>query len=222
MKRIIFFIFLVFTSMVLFASEEYSVAFGMRTSSQTTDHHYFVMEGEKNNFTFTVMENGGEYISLDTTYNSDFSPFFHWNAGTAFNYFSTGATSLMVKGNIDVDYGTDSVFLNFGVGVQVAALKYSQLNTLLFSLSPLANLSLNLKAGCNSFSFGMMMDMKYERQFKAVETFFLQMRKDLSSSFALSLEVWGRGAEYLMDPWLSFQSYGGVVKFSLKNEDNLH
>ena len=60
--------------------------------------------------------------------------------------------------------------------------------------------------------------IKYERQFKAVETFFLMARKEISSRFAMSLELWGRGAEYLMDPWLSFQGYGALMKFTIKGD----
>ena len=126
----------------------------------------------------------------------------------------------MVKGNVNGKYGTESVNLELGLGVQGAVLKYKELDSLLFSLSPLVNVSINLKTVDNSFSFGFIMDMKYERQFKAVESFFIKARRDFSPSFAMSLEFWGRGAEYLMDPWLNIQGHGIVLKFTVSGEES--
>ena len=216
MKKVFLVVSLFILPFLLFASDEYSVAFGLRYNSQTNNSHYFVMEGETEKFSIALMENGGEYISIDSRYKGRFSHLFDWNTGTAFNYFSSGACTLMVKGNVNGKYGTENVNLNLGLGVQGAALKYNHLDSFLFSLSPLLNLTIDLKAEENSFSFGIIMDMMYERQFKAVETFFLKARRDFSQSFALSLEFWGRGAEYLMDPWLNLQSSGLVMKFTLK------
>ena len=217
MKKVLLILSLALIPVLLFASDEYSVAVGIRSNSQVNNSHYFLLEGETDKFSVTLMENGGEYISLDTRYKGKFSRLFDWNTGAAFNYFSSGAGTLMVKGNVNGKYGTESVNLELGLGVQGAALKYKELDSLLFSLSPLVNVSINLKTVDNSFSFGFIMDMKYERQFKAVESFFIKARRDLSPSFAMSLEFWGRGAEYLMDPWLNFQSSGLVMKFTLKD-----
>lgn len=218
MKKLLFFLSIFLISISLFASDEYSVAFGWRINSQVEHTHCFLIEGETDKFSFTFMENGGEYVSLDTVYKDDFSSMFFWNTGATINYFSLGAGSLLFKGSVNGRYGTENVNLVFGLGVQLGALKYRYLDSILFSLSPLFNLSINLRAEDNSFSFGMVMDMKYERQFKAVETFFLMARKEISSRFAMSLELWGRGAEYLMDPWLSFQGYGALMKFTIKGD----
>ena len=219
MKKILLVLSIFLLPIFLFASDEYSVALGIRNSSQTDNSHYFLLEGETDKFSITLMENGGEYISLDTRYKGKFSRLFDWNTGIAFNYFSSGATTLMVNGNLNGRYGTESVNLDLGLGVQGAVLKYKFLDQFLFSISPLINIAINLKAEDNSFSFGFMLDMKYERQFKAVESFFIKTRRDFSPSFAMSLEFWGRGAEYLMDPWLNFQSAGLVMKFILKGSN---
>lgn len=219
MKKILLILSIFLLPIFLFASDEYSVALGIRKNNQTDNSHYFLLEGETDKFSVTLMENGGEYISLDTRYKGKFSRLFDWNTGMAFNYFSSGATTLMVNGDVNGRYGTESVNLSLGLGVQGAVLKYKDIDQLLFSISPLVNISINLKAEENSFSFGFMMDMKYERQFKAVETFFIKARRDFSPSFAMSLEFWGRGAEYLMDPWLNFQSGGIVLKFTLKDSN---
>lgn len=219
MKKILLVLSIFLLPIFLFASDEYSVALGIRNSSQTDNSHYFLLEGETDKFSITLMENGGEYISLDTRYKGKFSRLFDWNTGMAFNYFSSGATTLMVNGNLNGRYGTESVNLDLGLGVQGAVLKYKFLDQFLFSISPLINIAINLKAEDNSFSFGFMLDMKYERQFKAVESFFIKTRRDFSPSFAMSLEFWGRGAEYLMDPWLNFQSAGLVMKFILKGSN---
>ena len=219
MKKILLILSIFLLPIFLFASDEYSVAFGIRKNNQTDNSHYFLLEGETDKFSVTLMENGGEYISLDTRYKGKFSRLFDWNTGMAFNYFSSGATTLMVNGDVNGRYGTESVNLSLGLGVQGAVLKYKDIDQLLFSISPLVNISINLKAEENSFSFGFMMDMKYERQFKAVESFFIKARRDFSPSFAMSLEFWGRGAEYLMDPWLNFQSGGLVLKFTLKDSN---
>lgn len=219
MKKILLILSIFLLPIFLFASDEYSVALGIRNNNQTDNSHYFLLEGETDKFSVTLMENGGEYISLDTRYKGKFSRLFDWNTGTVFNHFSSGATTLMVNGNVNGRYGTESVNLSLGLGVQGAVLKYKDIDQLLFSISPLVNISINLKAEENSFSFGFMMDMKYERQFKAVETFFIIARRDFSPSFAMSLEFWGRGAEYLMDPWLNFQSGGLVLKFTLKDSN---
>lgn len=219
MKKILLILSIFLLPIFLFASDEYSVAFGIRKNNQTDNSHYFLLEGETDKFSVTLMENGGEYISLDTRYKGKFSRLFDWNTGMAFNYFSSGATTLMVNGNLNGRYGTESVNLDLGLGVQGAVLKYKFLDQFLFSISPLINIAINLKAEDNSFSFGFMLDMKYERQFKAVESFFIKTRRDFSPSFAMSLEFWGRGAEYLMDPWLNFQSAGLVMKFILKGSN---
>lgn len=221
MKKILALLLVLFISLSLFASDEYSVVIGRKRSNQTFNHHFFSMEAKVDKFSFALMENGGDYLGIDTSYESDFSSYFHWNTGATLNYFTAGALSLLIKGNINVDYGTESVYLNLGVGVQGGVLKYSELDRILFSLSPLSNIEVNLKAGRNTFSFGMMLDFKYERQFKAVESFYFNARRDFSSYFAFSAEVWGRGAEYLMDPWLNFQSYGVIMKFTLKDGKSL-
>lgn len=220
MKKLLFLLSLSLISVSLFATDEYSVAIGARSNSQVSHNHCFLIEGVRDNFSFVLMENGGEYVSLDTAYKNDFSSIFYSDTGVTINYFSLGAGSLLLKGTVNGKYGTENVNLVFAMGVQAGALKYRYLDSILFSLSPLLNLSVNLKAEDNSFSFGMLMDMKYERQFKAVETFFLMARKELSSKFALSLEFWGRCAEYLMDPWLSFQGLGALVKFTVKGDYN--
>ena len=166
MKKLLVLIVLVGISLSLSATDRYSVAYGMRNNSQVEDNHFFLMEGEDDRFSLTFMETGGEAITFDSEYRGEFSSVFSWDTGVAFNYFSSGTISLMTKGNLNGNYGTESVNLDFGLGAQAAVVKYKYLESPLFSLSPLLNIVLNLKVNDNSFSFGMMMDMKYERQFR--------------------------------------------------------
>ena len=194
MKKLLVLIVLVGISLSLSATYRYSVAYGMRNNSQVEDNHFFLMEGEDDRFSFTFMETGGEAITFDSEYRGEFSSVFSWDTGVAFNYFSSGTISLMTKGNLNGNYGTESVNLDFGLGAQAEVVKYKYLESPLFSLSPLLNIVLNLKVNDNSFSFGMMMDMKYERQFKAVETIFISSRLDITPTFSLTLDVWGRVA----------------------------
>lgn len=219
MKKLLVLMVLVGISLSLSATDRYSVAYGMRNNSQVEDNHFFLMEGEGDRFSFTFMETGGEAITFDSEYRGEFSSVFCWDTGVTFNYFSSGTISLMTKGNLNGNYGTESVNLDFGLGAQAAVVKYKYLESPLFSLSPLLNIVLNLKVNDNSFSFGMMMDMKYERQFKAVETIFISSRLDITPTFSLTLDVWGRGAEYLMDPWLNIQGHGIVLKFTVSGEE---
>ena len=111
MKKVLLILSLALIRVLLFASDEYSVAVGIRNNSQVNNSHYFLLEGETDKFSVTLMENGGEYISLDTRYKGKFSRLFDWNTGAAFNYFSSGAGTLMVKGNVNGKYGTESVNL---------------------------------------------------------------------------------------------------------------
>ena len=89
MKKILLILSIFLLPIFLFASDEYSVAFGIRKNNQTDNSHYFLLEGETDKFSVTLMENGGEYISLDTRYKGKFSRLFDWNTGAAFNYFSS-------------------------------------------------------------------------------------------------------------------------------------
>ena len=61
MKKVLLILSLALIPVLLFASDEYSVAVGIRNNSQVNNSHYFLLEGETDKFSVTLME---ESISL--------------------------------------------------------------------------------------------------------------------------------------------------------------
>ena len=54
MKELLFFLSIFLISISLFASDEYSVAFGWRINSQVEHTHCFLIEGETDKFSFVT------------------------------------------------------------------------------------------------------------------------------------------------------------------------
>lgn len=217
MKKTVLLILLFLIGITVLSADEYYFSGGIRSYNHGGDGHAFSFGYKNEHLDISLKENRGELISLSSGYSADLSSSFHWKTSFVFNFVTKGAVSFLVDGTISYEYGTESVFLDIGLGVQAGTVKYRELKNLLFSLSPLFNLSLNLKAGLNSFSMGLLMDHLWERQIKAVPTYFFNMRRDFTPDFTLSFDFWGKGAEYLMDPWINFQNYGVLVTLILKD-----
>lgn len=115
-------------------------------------------------------------------------------------------------------FGTEYVNSNIGLGIQGACAKYDYLDDALFSLSPLLNFSIDLKAENISYSFFVDFIMPYERMFKANATLGIETTISLDKKGSFSCLLWGRTAELLMDPWLSFQTTGLVFSITVEGE----
>lgn len=181
---------------------------------------YFSTRYEKDDRSLALYTMIGEKasVSLQGEREEKSSHVFGYRYGYSLSYYSEEVASLLLHGIATLTLGTEYVNSNIGLGIQGACTKYKYLDNLLFSLSPLFNFSLNLKADIFSYSFFMDFIMPYERMFKANATFGLEAAVLLSKKSSFSCLLWGRTAELLMDPWLSFQRIGLVFSITVVGE----
>lgn len=157
-------------------------------------------------------------FSLQGEKKDNFSRALGYRYGFSLSYYSEGVSSLLLHGLLLLRFGTEYVNSNIGLGIQGACAKYDYLDDALFSLSPLLNFSIDLKAENISYSFFVDFIMPYERMFKANATLGIETTISLDKKGSFSCLLWGRTAELLMDPWLSFQTTGLVFSITVEGE----
>lgn len=164
------------------------------------------MIGEKSSF------------SLQGEREENSSQLLSYRYGFSLSYYSEEVASFLLHGIFSLKLGTEYVNSDIGLGIQGACSKYKYLDNILFSLSPLLNFSINLKVDNISYSLFMDFIMPYERMFKATATFGIETAILLGKKSSFSCLLWGRTAELLMDPWLSFQTTGLVFSITVEGE----
>lgn len=180
---------------------------------------YFATKYERDDYSLSLYNRIGEKssFSLQGEKRENSSQLLGYRYGFSLSYYSEGVASFLLHGIFTLTNGTEYVNSIVGLGIQGACSKYKYLDNTLFSLSPLLNISINLKVDNISYSLFMDFIMPYERTFKANATFGIETAILLGKS-SFSCMLWGRTAEVLMDPWLSFQTTGLVFSITVEGE----
>ena len=168
--------------------------------------------------TYTLLTRGGEYLSLQYERNGDFSSRFSYLYGAVANIYGEDAVSLLVDGLCSFSYGSRNVNLSLGFGAQGGIVKYRFLDNFFFSLSPLVDATITLISDYNTIELYLSFLAKEERLFKAVPTFGFSIERKVSEDLSFTFEAWERSADYLMDPYITIQSFGAKVGVSLRGE----
>ena len=216
MKRVLLVPFLFLFILLPLFSLEVEVGGGLFSSARSEGRGCSSLSLGDGKNQFSSILQGGDVLSLSYCRRGNFTSYSGWRLGTTISGYSYGAASLLFDAVLGGRYGTDDVNIMGSFGVQGGFVKYRSLERALFTLSPLASLILEFVARNNLFHVYMSYTMPYGRQIKAVPTYGFEFRRSISPSLSLSINAWGKAAEYLMDPWISFQSYGTEISISVE------
>lgn len=207
MKRLALVFILFLTPFFIFAGgkESFSFAFMGNASGETVARFSVSASNEKDEVAVAFDE---KKTALSYERSGAFTPAFPYSCGLYLSRFSDGASSALIHSIIHYDFGWSFLRFCVGLGVQGGVVNYDYLDDILYSLSPLFSSAALLEWGKNSFVLSFSFLNSNERSLKAVPTISALYKRELSSSLGFSLEVWGRNAEYMMDPWVSFSRFG--------------
>ena len=210
MKRYLM-LFIVLVPGLCFASLSFDATVGYKGNAQMEGNLDLGLSLALDDNTYTLLTRGGEYLSLQYERNGDFS--------SRFSYlYGEDAVSLLVDGLCSFSYGSRYVNLSLGFGAQGGIVKYRSLDNFFFSLSPLVDATITLISDYNTIELYLSFLAKEERLFKAVPTFGFSIERKVSDDLSFTFEAWERSADYLMDPYITIQSFGAKVGVSLRGE----
>ena len=217
MKRYLM-LFIVLVPGLCFASLSFDATVGYKENAQMEGNLDLGLSLALDDNTYTLLTRGGEYLSLQYERNGDFSSRFSYLYGAVANIYGEDAVSLLVDGLCSFSYGSRNVNLSFGFGAQGGIVKYRSLDNFFFSLSPLVDATITLISDYNTIELYLSFLAKEERLFKAVPTFGFSIERKVSDDLSFTCEAWERSADYLMDPYITIQSFGAKVGVSLRGE----
>ena len=217
MKRYLM-LFIVLVPGLCFASLSFDATVGFKENAQMEGNLDLGLSLALDDNTYTLLTRGGEYLSLQYERNGDFSSRFSYLYGAVANIYGEDALSLLVDGLCSFSYGSRNVNLSLGFGAQGGIVKYRFLDDFFFSLSPLVDATITLISDYNTIELYLSFLAKEERLFKAVPTFGFSIERKVSEDLSFTFEAWERSADYLMDPYITIQSFGAKVGVSLRGE----
>ena len=217
MKRYLM-LFIVLVPGLCFASLSFDATVGYKENAQMEGNLDLGLSIALYDNTYTLLTRGGEYLSLQYERNGDFSSRFSYLYGAVANIYGEDAVSLLVDGLCSFSYGSRYVNLSLGCGAQGGIVKYRSLDNFFFSLSPLVDATITLISDYNTIELYLSFLAKEERLFKAVPTFGFSIERKVSDDLSFTFEAWERSADYLMDPYITIQSFGAKVGVSLRGE----
>ena len=217
MKRYLM-LFIVLVPGLCFASLSFDATVGFKENAQMEGNLDLGLSLALDDNTYTLLTRGGEYLSLQYERNGDFSSRFSYLYGAVANIYGEDAVSLLVDGLCSFSYGSRNVNLSLGFGAQGGIVKYRFLDDFFFSLSPLVDATITLISDYNTIELYLSFLAKEERLFKAVPTFGFSIERKVSEDLSFTFEAWERSADYLMDPYITIQSFGAKVGVSLRGE----
>ena len=217
MKRYLM-LFIVLVPGLCFASLSFDATVGYKENAQMEGNLDLGLSLALDDNTYTLLTRGGEYLSLQYERNGDFSSRFSYLYGAVANIYGEDALSLLVDGLCSFSYGSRNVNLSLGFGAQGGIVKYRFLDDFFFSLSPLVDATITLISDYNTIELYLSFLAKEERLFKAVPTFGFSIERKVSEDLSFTFEAWERSADYLMDPYITIQSFGAKVGVSLRGE----
>ena len=217
MKRYLM-LFIVLVPGLCFASLSFDATVGFKENAQMEGNLDLGLSLALDDNTYTLLTRGGEYLSLQYERNGDFSSRFSYLYGAVANIYGEDALSLLVDGLCSFSYGSRNVNLSLGFGAQGGIVKYRSLDNFFFSLSPLVEATITLISDYNTIELYLSFLAKEERLFKAVPTFGFSIERKVSDDLSFTFEAWERSADYLMDPYITIQSFGAKVGVSLRGE----
>ena len=211
-------LFIVLVPGLCFASLSFDATVGYKENAQMEGNLDLGLSLALDDNTYTLLTRGGEYLSLQYERNGDFSSRFSYLYGAVANIYGEDAVSLLVDGLCSFSYGSRNVNLSLGFGAQGGIVKYRFLDDFFFSLSPLVDATITLISDYNTIELYLSFLAKEERLFKAVPTFGFSIERKVSEDLSFTFEAWERSADYLMDPYITIQSFGAKVGVSLRGE----
>ena len=217
MKRYLM-LFIVLVPGLCFASLSFDATVGYKENAQMEGNLDLGLSLALDDNSYTLLTRGGEYLSLQYERNGDFSSRFSYLYGAVANIYGEDAVSLLVDGLCSFSYGSRNVNLSLGFGAQGGIVKYRFLDDFFFSLSPLVDATITLISDYNTIELYLSFLAKEERLFKAVPTFGFSIERKVSEDLSFTFEAWERSADYLMDPYITIQSFGAKVGVSLRGE----
>ena len=217
MKRYLM-LFIVLVPGLCFASLSFDATVGFKENAQMEGNLDLGLSLALDDNTYTLLTRGGDYLSLQYERNGDFSSRFSYLYGAVANIYGEDAVSLLVDGLCSFSYGSRNVNLSLGFGAQGGIVKYRFLDDFFFSLSPLVDATITLISDYNTIELYLSFLAKEERLFKAVPTFGFSIERKVSDDLSFTFEAWERSADYLMDPYITIQSFGAKVGVSLRGE----
>ena len=217
MKRYLM-LFIVLVPGLCFASLSVDTSVGYKGNAQMEGNLDLGLSLALDDNTYTLLTRGGEYLSLQYERNGDFSSRFSYLYGAVANIYGEDAVSLLVDGLCSFSYGSRNVNLSLGFGAQGGIVKYRFLDNFFFSLSPLVDATITLISDYNTIELYLSFLAKEERLFKAVPTFGFSIERKVSDDLSFTFEAWERSADYLMDPYITIQSFGAKVGVSLRGD----
>lgn len=217
MKRYLM-LFIVLVPGLCFASLSFDATVGYKENAQMEGNLDLGLSLALDDNTYTLLTRGGEYLSLQYERNGDFSSRFSYLYGAVANIYGEDTVSLLVDGLCSFSYGSRNVNLSLGFGAQGGIVKYRFLDDFFFSLSPLVDATITLISDYNTIELYLSFLAKEERLFKAVPTFGFSIERKVSEDLSFTFEAWERSADYLMDPYITIQSFGAKVGVSLRGE----
>ena len=217
MKRYLM-LFIVLVPGLCFASLSFDATVGYKENAQMEGNLDLGLSLALDDNSYTLLTRGGDYLSLQYERNGDFSSRFSYLYGAVANIYGEDAVSLLVDGLCSFSYGSRNVNLSFGFGAQGGIVKYRFLDDFFFSLSPLVDATITLISDYNTIELYLSFLAKEERLFKAVPTFGFSIERKVSEDLSFTFEAWERSADYLMDPYITIQSFGAKVGVSLRGE----
>ena len=217
MKRYLM-LFIVLVPGLCFASLSFDATVGYKENAQMEGNLDLGLSLALDDNSYTLLTRGGEYLSLQYERNGDFSSRFSYLYGAVANIYGEDALSLLVDGLCSFSYGSRNVNLSLGFGAQGGIVKYRSLDDFFFSLSPLVDATITLISDYNTIELYLSFLAKEERLFKAVPTFGFSIERKVSEDLSFTFEAWERSADYLMDPYITIQSFGAKVGVSLRGE----
>lgn len=217
MKRYLM-LFIVLVPGLCFASLSFDATVGFKENAQMEGNLDLGLSLALDDNTYTLLTRGGEYLSLQYERNGDFSSRFSYLYGAVANIYGEDAVSLLVDGLCSFSYGSRNVNLSLGFGAQGGIVKYRSLDNFFFSLSPLVDATITLISDYNTIELYLSFLAKEERLFKAVPTFGFSIERKVSEDLSFTFEAWERSADYLMDPYITIQSFGAKFGVSLRGE----
>ena len=217
MKRYLMLFFVLVTGLC-FASLSFDATVGYKENAQMEGNLDLGLSLALDDNSYTLLTRGGDYLSLQYERNGDFSSRFSYLYGAVANIYGEDAVSLLVDGLCSFSYGSRNVNLSLGFGAQGGIVKYRSLDNFFFSLSPLVDATITLISDYNTIELYLSFLAKEERLFKAVPTFGFSIERKVSEDLSFTFEAWERSADYLMDPYITIQSFGAKVGVSLRGE----